>query len=607
MNKMLAAAVTVFFIATSLFAVPVSWTQGGFDLSVDGGSSGGTWTPYTRQRYILVPSGGEVTVTVARNGNMRDCNGDPQAGGKTRYHIGLLRVAGGQWYTPEITVGTYYSDDCHEYAAPFKVSDITGPVPVQIWNNHPPAVYGTTGKTYYLSNGVQVWLIPDNLVPGNVPPANLTNGHVTAGQLINAPAGKWPALYRDDTDRQRLLNAVGTLFTAGAVQGSGPYDIRGGGNYWGGLSRNCLYNALYGWKTGSATHLAEARKQLLGLFSVYVYNLEQGTWNRSNSSPSTDQVSLYGRELIGSWSYTMAAACVLGPNMAAALTAPELEAVNAHLYSFSIHTLYNALVNGAQYYTADGGINMFWDMIAVAAGWNWNVAGAAAVHTYLTSPSHNECTYFIDGSGAGQYAIRYCQQWDPSNKAYEGVGNANCTAWYSFWAQVFRQWTHFEDVGYIDVAKKTGLPALLKYARDHYEGKANNFGYRAEPMSALFTDWTWVPGTPDGIHDGFGRAATEPTPVVRPEPNPMRDRVTINVKTGLRPVSNESVPWIHLEIYDNAGTVIYRTVGDADPHTLRWDGTDRAGRPVGNGVYYYHVQMGNETFSGRIIKTNPKF
>jgi hypothetical protein len=508
--------------------------------------------------------------------------------GVTRAHIGNLTINGNQMYSPATT--SYSAQGSFVYSAPFQVTNITQAVPVQIWNNHDAVEWGTSGHMQYTSNGIQVWFIPNTLTPGNLPPVCMSNGRLAAGQMASAPAGQWPALYRDNTDRQRLESAIAYFVPSSSISlPTGPYDGRGGNDYYRRLSAACVMNALYGWKNASPTHLNTAKQQLLALFSIQIYGYElASSVCRAECEPTTDLCSTYGREAIRSWGQALAAACALGPNMANVLSQAELDAVSAHLYSFGINTVYNALTEN-QYYTADGGINMMWDLIAVTAGWNWNVAAASNINYTLVNPTHNECTYYIDGAGLGQYSIRYCQD-HVDNKAYEGVGNSQCTGWFARYADIFKQWDFFANVGYIDTGRRIGLPALLKYARDHYEGQPVDM-YGDEVLSLLLRNWTWQPGT--AVPDRRRQSTNQPW--IEVGPNPIQGPCLFTADRSLKP---GDAP-LKVTIFDSQGHALVRLVGRT---TVVWDGRDTKGALVQPGMYLYRISVGGSMVTGEIIR-----
>jgi hypothetical protein len=82
-------------------------------------------------------------------------------------------------------------------------------------------------------------------------------------------------------------------------------------------------------------------------------------------------------------------------------------------------------------------------------------------------------------------------------------------------------------------------------------------------------------------------------------PNPFSSAVTIT----FRQPAEQPLP-VAVHIYDITGQQV-RTLIDAslpsDPHTVRWNGTDRRGRPVAAGVYLYRVECGNHRTGGKLL------
>ena len=72
-------------------------------------------------------------------------------------------------------------------------------------------------------------------------------------------------------------------------------------------------------------------------------------------------------------------------------------------------------------------------------------------------------------------------------------------------------------------------------------------------------------------------------------PNPFNP--TTNVEFGIG-----NAEWVTLKIYDLLGREVKTLVNQrlaAGQYTVRWDGTDEAGQPVGSGVYLYRLKVGN--------------
>ncbi len=94
-----------------------------------------------------------------------------------------------------------------------------------------------------------------------------------------------------------------------------------------------------------------------------------------------------------------------------------------------------------------------------------------------------------------------------------------------------------------------------------------------------------APGVPAAILQG-----------VTAHPNPFNPRVTVAFTLGAdRPVQ--------VTVHDVAGRAL-RTLASgeraAGRHALVWDGTDRQGRALGSGVYFYRVVAGGEVQTGKL-------
>jgi hypothetical protein len=384
-------------------------------------------------------------------------------------HVGPLTIGNQQMWTPDWDA--YSAMGSFVYSTPFHTGAITAPTPVQVWNQHVGITFNGSAWLAYGSNALEIWFIPSGFTPGDVMPPDYSNGRIAAGTLVTAPAGLWPALWRDAADENRLHAAVAKFSSQGVQGGSGPFDIRGDGDYYNTLSEWTAKNALLGWHLNSTPHLNAACDQLLALLSVRFYGHEVSAWYRPRCVPSADLLTTYGREQQNVFFNAMIAACALGPNMANALTPDELDSVNAHLYRYAIHDVYASLTE-SQYYTADGGINLHYHPICVTAGWNWNLPAAVNVADTLSNPTHTECSYFISG-GVGHYALRYCQNHDPSDTSYEGVGNS----------QSVRFWYRFGEF----FGQPTELDAVDAYVCDQYGGHSSSSIQDA--LGALMDSW----------------------------------------------------------------------------------------------------------------------
>ncbi|MBU2692763.1 MAG: hypothetical protein KJ970_17740 [Candidatus Eisenbacteria bacterium] len=61
---------------------------------------------------------------------------------------------------------------------------------------------------------------------------------------------------------------------------------------------------------------------------------------------------------------------------------------------------------------------------------------------------------------------------------------------------------------------------------------------------------------------------------------------------------------VSLRVYDAGGRLIRTLVDTPQPagfHNTSWDGRDRSGKPVGGGIYFYQLTVGNKKLSGRMV------
>jgi hypothetical protein len=80
-------------------------------------------------------------------------------------------------------------------------------------------------------------------------------------------------------------------------------------------------------------------------------------------------------------------------------------------------------------------------------------------------------------------------------------------------------------------------------------------------------------------------------------PNPFNPSTTIAFAL-------EAAGSVRLEVHDVSGRLVKRLVDgrmNAGPHSLRWDGTDTAGRPVATGVYVAKLDSGGQSDSRRLV------
>ncbi len=80
-------------------------------------------------------------------------------------------------------------------------------------------------------------------------------------------------------------------------------------------------------------------------------------------------------------------------------------------------------------------------------------------------------------------------------------------------------------------------------------------------------------------------------------PNPFNPATTINFS-----VANEG--FVSLRIYDTSGRLVKSLVArhlPAGPQTFAWDGTNRNGRPVASGVYFYELRSGADVATNKMV------
>ena len=92
--------------------------------------------------------------------------------------------------------------------------------------------------------------------------------------------------------------------------------------------------------------------------------------------------------------------------------------------------------------------------------------------------------------------------------------------------------------------------------------------------------------------------AVTASPALSASPNPFAAATTIRYQLALP-------GRVSIAVYNAAGQLV-RTLCDqvqpAGTHTACWDGSDGAGRAVSSGVYYYRLQAGGRSATGRMVK-----
>jgi hypothetical protein len=135
----------------------------------------------------------------------------------------------------------------------------------------------------------------------------------------------------------------------------------------------------------------------------------------------------------------------------------------------------------------------------------------------------------------------------------------------------------------------TGLPSLTVYrmAYDPWIDTLALYGCTEGGLYLCFLlEPTGVPGpeVPGAV-------------VCRASPNPWRRGVRFNV-TGATRAGPARV-----EVFDLSGREVWSWKGTLGTEkALEWNGRDAQGRPVASGVYFYRVELGEETFEGKVVR-----
>jgi hypothetical protein len=81
-------------------------------------------------------------------------------------------------------------------------------------------------------------------------------------------------------------------------------------------------------------------------------------------------------------------------------------------------------------------------------------------------------------------------------------------------------------------------------------------------------------------------------------PNPFNDEISIAYEL-------EQSSFVSIFVYDLNGQVVKKLIREdqqSGAHSVKWDGTNAAGSPVENGLYFYSMMIDGEHYSGRMIK-----
>lgn len=81
-------------------------------------------------------------------------------------------------------------------------------------------------------------------------------------------------------------------------------------------------------------------------------------------------------------------------------------------------------------------------------------------------------------------------------------------------------------------------------------------------------------------------------------PNPFRGSTSFRIKLA-------TATRLVFRIFNARGETVWQSqqdIGQPGPASINWDGTDKQGRNVSAGLYFYKAEMGNEVQTGRLIK-----
>jgi hypothetical protein len=185
----------------------------------------------------------------------------------------------------------------------------------------------------------------------------------------------------------------------------------------------------------------------------------------------------------------------------------------------------------------------------------------------------------LDGYPCGGY--RKCctsHTWVGSMLASLIMGAKDLWNWPAHYAYVDR-WVKEEDYA----------NASSQYYKDIY-------GFGGEFIRVMWD--TYRNNLPVRIGGSWQKAvgSWQPSPTLTVQPNPMTNYISFIWNDGVNKISK-------IRIFDNAGNLVGQYVGAYRNTPLQWYGNDIAGNPVKPGVYFYQITTGQDTFTGRIVKT----
>jgi hypothetical protein len=118
-------------------------------------------------------------------------------------------------------------------------------------------------------------------------------------------------------------------------------------------------------------------------------------------------------------------------------------------------------------------------------------------------------------------------------------------------------------------------------------------------LKAYAAWWLWVSLSGYDIPTGTGGQADTPAAFALGQnfPNPFNPSTHIEYSVPAR-------ARVSLGIYDVRGRLVFELVDGflaPGPHTVLWDGTDKSGRRVGSGVYFYRLQSGQSVQTRKMV------
>lgn len=219
------------------------------------------------------------------------------------------------------------------------------------------------------------------------------------------------------------------------------------------------------------------------------------------------------------------------------------------------------------------------------------ITAVLIVFVSFVPPVHAQVTftdYTVDNSFGGPGGVYACDiDGDDDNDILGAAVSDNEIAWWRSDGGNPIQWTAQTIEGNFTGARSV-------YARD---GDEDNDMLGATLLSNEIK-W-WKNETTVGISDQETKRT--PYPSVRQlsqnYPNPFNPATTIQFALQVPSQTR-------LSIYDLHGKFVKELIRDhldAGLHSIRWDGTDRRGRTVGSGIYFYKLTAGDLTEMKRMI------